>query len=211
MHPHFPLALLLATAAASHPTGAANLPSEVSEVLSRALAVPAARIVPLGWEPHLPAGCVLRQSALSGAVTGSGRLPVKLYGQGCMGWGWVRFEVWAPTAFTTRPVRAGERLEPALAVEDREIRSGHVGIVPPPGALAARDLPRGSVLQASDIAGATTAAGEAVKVIVMSGLLAIEVQGRAIACGIGRTCAVLPSGRHVEGHLQDGQLLVDLP
>ena len=211
MNPHFPLALLFAATAASHPTGAANLPPEVSEVLSRALAVPAARIVPTGWASHLPAGCLLRQAMLSGTVTGSGRLPVKLYGQGCMGWGWVRFEVWSPAAVTTRPVRAGERLQPALAVEDREVRSGHLGIVPPPGALAARDLPRGTVLQASHVAGATLASGETVKVIVMSGPLAIEVQGRAISCGAGRTCAVLPSGRHVEGHLEEGRLLVDAP
>ena len=211
MNPHFPLALLFAATAASHPTGAANLPPEVSEVLSRALAVPGARIVPLGWAPQLPAGCVLRQAVLDGTVTGSGRLPVKLYGQACTGWGWVRFEVWAPAAFTTRPVRAGERLQPALVVEDREIRSGHVGFVPPAGALAARNLPRGMVLQPSDVAGATMASGETVKVIVMSGPLAIEVQGRAISCGAGRLCAVLPSGRHVEGHLQEGRLLVDVP
>jgi hypothetical protein len=211
MTPHFPLALLLATAAASHPTGAANLPPEVSEVLSRALAVPGARIVPLGWAPQLPAGCVLRQAVLDGTVAGSGRLPVKLYGQACTGWGWVRFEVWAPAAFTTRPVRAGERLQPALVVEDREIRSGHVGFVPPAGALAARNLPRGMVLQPSDVAGATIASGETVKVIVMSGPLAIELQGRAISCGSGRICAVLPSGRHVEGHLDEGRLLVDVP
>ena len=167
--------------------------------------------MPLGWAPHMPEGCVLRQAVLGSAVTGSGRLPVKLYGQGCMGWGWVHFEVWAPTAFTTRPVRAGERLEPALAVEDREIKSGHAAFVPPAGALAARDLPRGTVLQASHVAGAALASGESVKVIVMSGPLAIEVQGRAISCGSGRICAVLPSGRHVEGHLEEGRLLVDVP
>jgi flagella basal body P-ring formation protein FlgA len=128
-----------------------------------------------------------------------------------MGWGWVRFEVWAPAAFTTRPVRAGEPLQAALTVEDREIRSGHAAYVPPPGALAARDLPRGTVLQAAHVAGATLASGESVKVMVMSGPLAIEVQGRAISCGVGRLCAVLPSGRHVEGHLQEGRLLVDVP
>jgi hypothetical protein len=211
MNPHFLLALLLATAAASHPTGAANLPPEVSEVLSRALTVPGARIVPLGWAPQLPAGCVLRQAVLGGTVTGSGRMPVKLYGQNCTGWGWVRFEVWAPAAITTRPVRAGERLQPALAVEDREIRSGHAGFVPPQAALAARDLPRGTLLEPSHVAGATLASGESVKVIVMSGPLAIEVQGRAISCGAGRLCAVLPSGRHVEGHLEEGRLLVDVP
>jgi len=211
MNPHFPLALLLMATAASHPTGGASLPREVSEALSHALTVPAARIVPLGWTAHLPAGCALRQATLDGAVTGSGRLPVKLYGEGCKGWGWVNFEVWAPTAFTTRPVRAGEKLQSALAVEDREVRSGHVAVVPSPGATAARDLPRGTVLEASHIAGAALTSGESVKVIVTSGSLAIEVQGRAISCGAGRICAVLPTGRHVEGHLEDGHLLVDVP
>jgi len=67
------------------------------------------------------------------------------------------------------------------------------------------------VLQPSDVAGATIASGETVKVIVMSGPLAIELQGRAISCGSGRICAVLPSGRHVEGHLDEGRLLVDVP
>ena len=211
MNPHFFLALLFATTAASHSTDGANLPAEVSEVLSRALTVPGARIVPIGWAAHLSAGCALRQAVIDGAVTGSGRLPVKLYGPGCTGWGWVRFEVWAPTASTTRPVRAGELLQPALLIEDREVRSGHPRVVPPPGALAARDLSRGTVIEPSHIAGATMASGESVKVIVMSGPLAIEVQGRAVSCGAGRICAVLPSGRHVEGHLQEGRLLVDVP
>jgi flagella basal body P-ring formation protein FlgA len=211
MSPYLPLALLFATTAASHSTGGANLPPEVSEVLSQALAIAGARIVPVDWSARLPAGCLLHKATLDGAITGSGRLPVKLYGQGCTGWGWVRFEVWAPTAITTRPVRAGERLQPALAVEDREVRNGHATVMPPPGATAARALPRGTVLETSHIAGATVASGESVKVIVMSGPLAIEVQGRAISCGAGRTCAVLPSGRHVEGHVEDGRLMVDVP
>jgi hypothetical protein len=144
-------------------------------------------------------------------VNGSGRLPVKLYGQGCSGWGWVSFEVWAPTAQTTRPVRAGELLRPALAIADREIRSGRVGVVPTPGAVAARDLPRGIVLEPNHIAGFALAPGETVKVILVSGGLAIETKGRAISCGSGRTCAILPTGRHVEGRLEEGHLLVDLP
>jgi hypothetical protein len=211
MNPLTALALLVAAATASPPESAAHLPREVSEALSQALTVPGGRIVPLGWTGHLPAGCHLRQVTLSGPVNGSARLPVKLYGQGCSGWGWVRFEVWAPTAQTTRPVRTGELLQPALAIADREIRSGRVGIVPPPGAVAARDLPRGIVLEPTHVAGSALAPGENVKVILVSGGLAIETKGRAISCGSGRICAILPTGRHVEGRLEEGRLLVDLP
>jgi len=168
MNPHFPLALLLATAAASHPTGAANLPPEVSEVLSRALAVPGARIVPLGWAPQLPAGCVLPRRCWTARSADRAACRSNCTGKGVwVGVGTLR--VWAPAAFTTRPVRAGEPLQAALTVEDREIRSGHAAYVPPPGALAARDLPRGTVLQAAHVAGATLASGESVKVMVMSG------------------------------------------
>jgi len=211
MNPFFTLALLLAAAAPTHSSGRATLPTEVNEVLSRALSVPDGRIVPIGWEAHLPAGCLLRQATVSGAITASARLPVKLYGQNCSGWGWVRFEVWAPAAQTIRPVRAGEPLQPAVVVEPREVRSGHTGIVPQPGAVAARDLPAGIVLEPAHVAGAALASGELVKIVVLRGSLVIETQGRAIACGTGRTCAVLPTGRHVEGHWQEGQLLVELP
>jgi hypothetical protein len=211
MNPLLPLAFLFAAAVSPPPGNAANLPREVSEALSAALTVPGGRIVPLGWTGHLPAGCRLRQATVSGSVTGSARLPVKLYGQGCSGWGWAQFEVWAPAALTTRPVRAGEPLQPALRIEDREIRSGRVGVVPPPGALAARNLPRGVVLELSHVAGSALASGETVKVTVLTGPLAIETTGRAIACGAGKTCAVLASGRHVEGRLEDGRLLVELP
>lgn len=205
-----PLALLLA-ANAPHPPGRLALPQEVSEALSQALNIPGARIVPTGWEARVPAGCRVERASLSGLVTGSARLPVKLHGTACSGWGWVRFEVWAPTATLRRAVRAGEPLQPAMVIREREIRMGRAGFTPPEGATAARDLPSGTVLAPEHVAGATLAAGETVKVIVLNGGLVVETQGRALGCGGGKTCAILSSGRHVEGRLQDGKLLVELP
>jgi flagella basal body P-ring formation protein FlgA len=183
----------------------------VTEALAQALTIPGARIVPTGWEARVPAGCRVERAILSGSVTGSSRLPVKLHGPTCVGWGWVSFEVWAPAATLRRPVRAGEPLQPALAIQDREIKMGRAGFLPPEGATAARGLPAGTVLAPEHVAGATLAAGERVKVIVLNGGLVVETQGRALGCGAGKTCAVLSSGRHVEGRFQDGHLLVELP
>jgi hypothetical protein len=205
-----PLALLLA-AKAPHPPGRVALPQEVSEALSQALTIPDARIVPTGWEARVPAGCRVERASLSGSVTGSSRLPVKLHGPACMGWGWVRFEVWAPAATLRRPVRAGEPLQPAVAISDREIKLGRAGFLPPDSATAARDLPAGTVLAPEHVAGASLASGETVKVLVLHGGLVVETQGRALGCGPGKTCAILSSGRHVEGRFQDGHLLVELP
>lgn len=203
-----PLALLLT---ASPPPGRVDLPKEVSEALSQALTIPGARIVPTGWQARVPTGCRVERASLSGSVTRSSRLPVKLSGPACSGWGWVRFEVWVPTATTRRPVRAGEPLRPALAIADRELKAGRSGFLPPEGATAARDLPAGTVLGPEHVAGSTLAAGETVKVMVLNGGLAVETRGRVLGCGVGKTCAVLSSGRHVEGRMQDGTLLVELP
>jgi len=101
-----------------------------------------------GWAPQLPAGCVLRQAVLDGTVSGSGRLPVKTVRARVYGLGLGTLRGMAPAAFTPRPVRAGEPLQAALTVEDREIRSGHAAYVPPPGCagragFASRDCAAG--------------------------------------------------------------------
>jgi hypothetical protein len=67
------------------------------------------------------------------------------------------------------------------------------------------------VIESVHVAGANLPPGEPLKVIVMTGALAVEMQGRAVPCGAGRTCVVLPSGRHMEGRLENGHLLVEVP
>ena len=49
------------------------------------------------------------------------------------------------------------------------------------------------------------------KVSVRAGTLSIAQTGRIVSCGRGRTCAVMPSGKHVEGQIVEGQLIVEAP
>ncbi len=132
-------------------------------------------------------------------------------GQPCEGYAWARVTVVAPTPVVTRPLEDGDRLEGAVTWEERELRAGR----PPPtslpeGATAARRLPAGAVLdEASWRLGPRP--GTALAVLLRAGALTIEQEGRAAPCARGRACAVLPSGRRVEGRLADGRLLVELP
>ncbi|HEY5285068.1 MAG TPA: hypothetical protein VIM14_19905 [Polyangia bacterium] len=206
------VALLLALFAASDPAPAGReiLPSAVSESLTRALAVAGARIVPLSWSA--PAGCRVRNASVAHALDGSGRVPVKISGPGCAGWGWAVVEVWAQAAVTTRAVRAGEALNASLAVIEREVKSGHMPYLPSDGAVAIRSLSAGSVVTPADVGKSTIVAGDPVKILVVSGVLAVEAQGRRIPCGQSRACAVLSSGKHLEGHMDDsGRLIVEVP
>jgi len=199
---------LLALPAAA-PTSRATLPSVVSEALDHALAVPGGRIVPLGWSEAR--GCRVQGATVPRPITGSGRVAVKLAGTGCAGWGWVSLEVWATTAVTTRAVRSGERLGSALAFVEQQIRPGRAPFVPAEGAVATRVLPAGRMLDAGDVSDSSVVAGDSVKIVVISGAVAVETQGRRVTCGNGRACAVLASGKHVEGHMDDGHLVVEVP
>jgi flagella basal body P-ring formation protein FlgA len=206
------VALLLALFAASDPAPAGRdiLPSAVSESLTRALAVAGARIVPLSWSA--PAGCRVRNASVAHALDGSGRVSVKISGPGCSGWGWAVVEVWAQAAVTTRAVRAGEALNALVAVIEHEVRPGHMPYLPPDGAVAIRSLSAGTVVNPADVGGSTVVAGDPVKILVVSGVLAVEAQGRRIPCGQSRACAVLSSGKHLEGHMDDnGRLIVEVP
>jgi flagella basal body P-ring formation protein FlgA len=189
--------LALLAVSAAEPTAREILPSEVSESLTQALVVPGGRIVVLDWSG--PQRCHVRSANVARPIDGSGRVAVKVTGQGCSGWGWVRLEVWAETAVTTRAVRAGEELSSATTLAEREIHSG-------------RSLPAGMVLDMDSASGSRVAVGDPVKVVFLSGSVAIEMQGRRTTCIRARDCAVLPSGKHVEGRLDDsGRLLVEVP
>ncbi len=204
----FLLALLAVSDAA--PATREILPREVSESLTHALAVPGARIVPITWSA--PANCRVRNASVSHAIEGSGRVAVKFYGRGCTGWGWVHLEVWAETAVTTRAVRAGESLASSFAMIEQEVRPGRMPFVPPDGAVAVRGLPSGTTIHATDVGKSAVVAGDPVKILVVSGVLAIEAQGRRIPCAPTRACAVLSSGKHLEGHMDDsGRLIVEVP
>jgi hypothetical protein len=205
------VALLLALHAVSEPASAGRefLPSAVSESLSHALAIPGARIVPLSWSA--PEGCHIRNASVPRSIEGSGRVAVKYAGKNCSGWGWVRLEVWSETAVTTRAMRAGEAVETGYAMVEQEVRPGRMPFVPPAGAVAIRSLPAGTSLDPRDVSMSAVVAGDPVKIIVAAGTVAIETQGRRVPCARSRACAVLPTGKHVEGHMDDsGRLIVEV-
>jgi hypothetical protein len=205
------VALLLALHAVSEPASAGLefLPSAVSESLSRALAIPGARIVPLSWSA--PEGCHIRSASVPRSIEGSGRVAVKYAGKNCSGWGWVGLEVWSETAVTTRALRAGEAIAAGYSMVEQEVRPGRMPFVPPAGAVAIRSLPAGTALDSRDVSMSSVVAGDPVKIIVAAGTVAIETQGRRVPCARSRACAVLPTGKHVEGHMDDsGRLIVEV-
>jgi flagella basal body P-ring formation protein FlgA len=206
------VALLLALLAASGatPNAREDLPGEVSESLNRALVIPSGRIVPLRFSP--PRGCRTVKANVPRPIAASGRVAVQIIGRGCSGWGWVEIEVWANTSVTTRVVRSGEMLASASTVMERAIRSGQMPFIAPADAIAARSLPMGAVLRPDDVSRTNVSLGDPIKVVFVAGVVAIETQGRRSNCLRSRDCAVLPSGKHVEGHIDEtGRLLVEVP
>jgi hypothetical protein len=204
------IAVLLALLAASPagPTAREILPGEVSEALARALVVPSGRVVPLRWVA--PRGCQAIRATVPRPIEGSGRVAVRVSGRGCSGWAWVELQVWAETSVTTRTVRAGEMLAPASTMLEREIRPGHPPFIAPADAVASRSLPVGRAIEPSDVSKTSVGLGDPIKVIFVAGTVAIEAHGRRAQCLHNRDCAVLSSGRHAEGHIDDdGRLIVE--
>ncbi len=195
---------------------AERAPAAVVAAIERALSVPGARLDDVQAEGSPARGCLPREVSVPHAVDGSGRVAVKVIGtrtggSRCEAWSWVRVRVVADVAVTRRAVRAGDPLADAIVTETREVTPGHAPAVIDPGAVAARALPAGAVVESDAATVATTRPGEPVKVVLISGGLAIEQNGRAVPCVHGRSCAVLTTGKHVEGDLVAGRLLVTLP
>jgi hypothetical protein len=129
----------------------------------------------------------------------------------CTGWLWADVRVMGPTPVARRAIRAGEPVAPgAVRLEQREIRAGQAPAVLGPDVVADRLIAAGQVIEPSAVRAAGPRNGEALKVVLVSGGLQIEQLGHALACGRAQ-CAVLPSGKHVEGTLVEGRLMVTVP
>lgn len=149
-------------------------------------------------------------------IDGSARVALKLFGSraghgSCEVWAWARVRVFAQVSVAARAIRAGEVFRSAVRVEEREIKPGHVPAVLTETSLADRSFGAGQMIEAGGVRTPGPRAGEMVKILIVSGTLMVEQTGRAIACGRDSSCAVLPSGKHVEGTFADGRLLVHLP
>jgi flagella basal body P-ring formation protein FlgA len=196
--------------------GAEPLSPQVFTALEQALTFPGARIDAATEERPMGRSCTPREITVPRPVDGSGRFAVKVSGTkaggaACEVWTWVRVRVVADVAVTRRALRPGEAIADAVTTETRELRAGQVPARLIPGAVAARSLPAGQLVQADGVSVPTARPGEQVKVMVVAGALAVEQTARSIPCTRGRSCAVLPSGKQVEGDLIDGRLVVVLP
>ncbi len=175
-----------------------------------ALALPGARAEVLRVD-GAPAHCEVRRAEVPRPVAASGPVALRFSGSDasgrpCEAWAWAEVRLRAPALVTTRPVAIGEPLQGAVATAEREVRPGRTPLaVLPEGARADRALPAGAVLDEGTLR-VGPRPGEPVTVVLRAGALAVEQRGTATSCRRGRACALLPSGRRVEGTWHGGRI-----
>ncbi|HUK65956.1 MAG TPA: hypothetical protein VLV17_03960 [Anaeromyxobacteraceae bacterium] len=194
----------------------ARVPAPVVTAVAAAVAPPASRAEALEMSGSLPDECLLVRAELPSPVTASGRVPVHLLGEDtarhrCEGWAWVKVRASARSLVTTREVPQGESLAGAVAPAEVEVLQGRPPLEHlPEGARAERSLPAGAAVDES-LVRVGPRPGEPVEVVLHAGALSVEAQGRATPCQRGRACALLASGRRVEGEWHDGRIVLELP
>ncbi len=204
------LALALALAALPAPPSPA-----VAEALRAALALPRGRMAVESCSAALPRGCAEVGAEALRPVVASGPAPVRVRGlsagQACEATGWAQVRVFAPALRASRAIAEGEPLAAAAVAGEAEVTAGHRPLSElPAGAIASRPIAAGSAIEAGHIR-VGPRPGDAVTVRLRVGEVALEQAGRALPCARGRGCALLPSGRRVEGILDGGRILVELP
>jgi flagella basal body P-ring formation protein FlgA len=215
--------VLVAATLAGRPVAQATagdngVPALVHTALEAATTVPNARVDVVALE-RSPSTCSFRSDVrveIPRPVDGSGKFAVKLIGarasgETCEGWIWAQVRVFAKVSVATRVIRAGDSFAGATEHADRELKAGRVPAASLEGATADRSLGLGQMIEEDFVRAPGLRPGEMVKILVVSGSLSVEQMGRAVPCARNRSCAVLPSGRHVDGTMIDGRLLVELP
>lgn len=222
--PHALVALVLAAFASAlgglsghaHANVGVGAPASVTEALQGALQIAGARVEVMSWRTtgspaSASGGCTPKTASVNRPIAASGRYAVKLAGAGCEGWGWATVRVFSAGFVTTKVVRAGDSLSGAVREVEQEVRGARVPAVVTEGAKAARPLHAGQMVEAVHLDDGRPSSGAAIKVAIRSGALSVTQFGRAVPCGAGRTCAVLPSGKHVEGTMNKDTLVVEIP
>lgn len=184
--------------------------------VAAALALPGARAEVADVRAAAGRGCAPERWEAMKPVIASGAVALRLAGRDasgarCEGFAWAKVRVLAPALVALRAVRRGEPLAGAVAPGEAEVVAGRAAVAAlPPGALADRALRAGAPIDAGAIR-AGPLPGQPVAVVIRAGAVTLEQTGRAVACPRDRACAVLPSGRRVEGVLDGGRLLVEAP
>lgn len=204
------LLLSLAFAAFAHAAPDAGALAE-SALLSQA---PEASRLEVGEvKVQLSSDCRIER-AEAPALKMSGRVAVKLRGvtasnKSCSGWAWARIRLFSKAFVLARDVQRGESVSKASREEERELSSSKKFLSSiPEGSTAVRALPKGTVLDESHLKSSGPQLGRPVTVVVKTDTLTVVQQGRSAPCSKGKSCAVLPTGKRVEGDWVDGQLQV---
>lgn len=174
--------------------------ASLEQALQRALTRESAKVELTAWDAPR-----CRGTFAPAPFDSSGRVPVRVRGKKCEGWGWAQVRVLVPIATLSRDVKANESMDGAWIVREEEPR-GEVMSVVPGGATATRWLRKGMTVGANDVRTGPRP-GSSIMVRVMMGALSLEQRGTAAACG-NEVCATLPSGKRVSGVWVDGMLVV---
>ena len=185
--------------------------------LTAALSVPGARAELVALRPSVPAGCAATALESPRPVATSGEVALRVTGAQatgapCTGWAWARVRVVARVPVAARALREGDPLDSTTyAVAEREVVAGRPPVLDiPAGATASRRIAAGTALEDVHLR-IGPPPGASVTVLLRVGALAVEQEGRSVPCTRGRACALLPSGRRVEGRFDGARLLVEAP
>ncbi len=205
------------TAAAAPATDA--LPAPVAAALALAVALPGGEV--RGTNYRQVSRCTVATAELTTPLVSSGRAALKvsgtaLDGRPCSVYAFVDVRVTAEALVATRPIREGAPLEGAVRLVRHELIGAEDPLIDlPDGALAARSLATGQLIESDLVRLRGLNPGSPVRVLVQAGALTLEEPGRITRCPnpVTRTqaCAEVDSGKHVEGTYRDGILLVEAP
>jgi flagella basal body P-ring formation protein FlgA len=206
------LALTLLAASAAT---AGTVPLAVEKALRSAVGTEGARLEVTSLRG--PSRCEAVRAEVDKPIAASGLVPLRIEGHApdgahCAGLGVAEVRLFAPVWLTQRALGPGEAVEGSVVRLEREVRAGHAPLSEvAEGLVAARALPAGTILEAPLVQDPAWRPGASVRVVLQSGALAVVQVGRIVPCVPGRGCAVLPSGRRVEGRRANGELHLEMP
>jgi hypothetical protein len=187
-----------------------NIPAPVTEAVQKAAAVPGATVT-LSAYRAAPASCVATEARVERPYFVSGEVMARFTGTDargvCNGAAMVHATVRAELWVAAKSARAGEPIEAIRA--EREVRTEPL-LELPQGARAAKAIAAGSIIDANTLQDAAGPSGSHIQIELRDGSLRIATAGRVTPCSRGKSCAVLESGKHVEGLVQDGVLVVEV-
>ncbi len=141
-------------------------------------------------------------------VESSGRVPVRVRGPKCEGWGWATVRVFTNALVLTKDVGTGVSIGGAYTTQRVEYRRGTEPLREVDADANAAKLLKAGTMLTPEMVRSGPPIGSALTVRVVMGGLSLEQQGTVIACRGSNVCASLPSGKRVEGKMVSGLLLV---